>query len=152
MKRMTLLAASMAVAFSASAQDLSGLDIEPGAMLYFSQPLDGRTQLQRTPSYGLRMDYVQTGLAGGSYSETARSVIDMRLQQGALQEVSLNGRSFAQRDPKTGRMYAAGEEITTTGWVALGVVAVAAGILIADDDDDAADNGQNQNQNQQGQD
>lgn len=127
MRRMTVLAASVAACMGAQAEPQ--LDHGAAAMFYISQPMGTVTSKQRQASYGLRMNY---GIGPAALMHPRGSLVDFRLQQGRVEEVKLNGVPFATRDQHTNELTIGGEEVST-GVLIGGAVLLGVGVSCATD-------------------
>lgn len=127
MRRMTVLAASVAACMGAQAEPQ--LDQGAAAMFYINQPLGTASSQQSQLSYGLRMNY---GPGPTALMHPRGSLVDFRLQQGRVEEVKLNGVSFAVRDKQTNSLTIGGEEVSTGALIG-GAVFLGVGISCATD-------------------
>lgn len=137
MRRMTVLAASVAACMGAQAQPQ--LDQGAAAMFYVSQPVGVSAGQQKQFSYGLRMNY---GIGPAALMHPRGSLVDFRLQQGRMEEVRLNGVPFATRDKLSNELTIGGKEVSDGVLIGAAVV-LGVGISCAtenwpcEDDDDA---------------
>lgn len=106
MRKMTVLAASIAACMGAEAQ--GQFDHGVATMFYINKPFGGVSQQQNLASYGVRMNY---GAGLGALSHSRGSLVDLRMQRGAVQEVRLNGVPFAQRDQLTNELTIGGKDV-----------------------------------------
>lgn len=117
-KKLTLLASAIAACMGVQAQDAA----DPGmmTMFYLNQPFGAEQRHQNDLSYGLRMGY---GNDTRALLSPRTSLLDVRLQGSAVQDVHLIGVPFAVRDPTTNDLTVGGKEISTGLAVGLGVLA-----------------------------
>ncbi len=141
MNKLAKLAVGIATALSGAGY-AAGFD-DATATFYYRLPLGGTTP-QTESSYGFAMDYDVSAGPLGNTTPLRRSLVDLRFQRNQLQDLKLNGITFAVRDKRTNELTIGGKEIDNTtaavvgGLLVAGVLCATENVICEDDDDKPA--------------